>query len=243
MWARKALVQLAVPVRIRIGVACRCASGSCASACCGRRRWPGVAGAQPPGEELTGVVAEREHGVQPEDPLERRGRGFLLAVAGDDRGVQIDHQHVQIVAGDAHRRERLVMHLGLLGPYHLPRTGWSRGYCARPASSSWSSRRQHVESEATDPNNAAWSASTAMSEIVLAPSAERDGEIDQDPSGRCRAPWCARSAASLTAASSNCVLAPDAVRLLNARGRTAERLTDGMLEWRLAAVPVEIDAA
>jgi hypothetical protein len=50
-------------------------------------------------------------------------------------------------------------------------------------------------------------------------------------------------AASLTVASSNCVLAPDAVRLLNARGRTAERLTDGMLEWRLAALPVEIDAA
>jgi hypothetical protein len=39
------------------------------------------------------------------------------------------------------------------------------------------------------------------------------------------------------------VLAPDAVRLLNARGRTAERLPDGMLNWRLAALPVEIDAA
>jgi hypothetical protein len=39
------------------------------------------------------------------------------------------------------------------------------------------------------------------------------------------------------------VLAPDAVRLLDARGRTAERLTEGMLEWRLAALPVEIDAA
>jgi hypothetical protein len=31
--------------------------------------------------------------------------------------------------------------------------------------------------------------------------------------------------------------------LLNARGRTAGRPTDGMLEWRLAALPVEIDAA
>jgi hypothetical protein len=48
-------------------------------------------------------------------------------------------------------------------------------------------------------------------------------------------------AASLTAANSNSVLAPDAVRLLN--GRTAEQLTDGMLEWRLAALPGEIDAA
>ncbi len=38
---------------------------------------------------------------------------------------------------------------------------------------------------------------------------------------------------------SNCVLAADAVRLLTARGRAARRLADGMLEWRLAALPVE----
>ncbi|MEV0738494.1 metalloregulator ArsR/SmtB family transcription factor [Streptomyces sp. NPDC050549] len=35
-----------------------------------------------------------------------------------------------------------------------------------------------------------------------------------------------------------CVLAHDAVRLLNARGRRAVRLSDGMLEWRLADLPV-----
>jgi rhodanese-related sulfurtransferase/DNA-binding transcriptional ArsR family regulator len=35
-----------------------------------------------------------------------------------------------------------------------------------------------------------------------------------------------------------CVLAHDAVRLLTARGRTANRLADGMLEWRLADLPV-----
>lgn len=37
----------------------------------------------------------------------------------------------------------------------------------------------------------------------------------------------------------NCVLAHDAVRLLSARGRAARRLADGMLEWRVAALPVE----
>jgi len=37
----------------------------------------------------------------------------------------------------------------------------------------------------------------------------------------------------------NCVLAPDAVRLLAEHGRTARRLVDGMLEWRLADLPVE----
>jgi len=40
-----------------------------------------------------------------------------------------------------------------------------------------------------------------------------------------------------------CVLAYDAVRLLNARGRKAVRLTDGMLEWRLAELPVDSRAA
>jgi rhodanese-related sulfurtransferase len=35
-----------------------------------------------------------------------------------------------------------------------------------------------------------------------------------------------------------CVLAHDAVRLLAAQGRPARRLADGMLEWRLADLPV-----
>ncbi|MBT2416551.1 metalloregulator ArsR/SmtB family transcription factor [Streptomyces sp. ISL-22] len=39
-----------------------------------------------------------------------------------------------------------------------------------------------------------------------------------------------------------CVLAHDAVRLLRERGRRAVRLTDGMLEWRLAELPVETAA-
>ncbi len=36
-----------------------------------------------------------------------------------------------------------------------------------------------------------------------------------------------------------CVLARDAVRLLRARRRAARHLEDGMLEWRLAGLPVE----
>ncbi|MTD57297.1 ArsR/SmtB family transcription factor [Amycolatopsis pithecellobii] len=35
-----------------------------------------------------------------------------------------------------------------------------------------------------------------------------------------------------------CVLAHDAVRLLTAHGRPARRLADGMLEWRLADLPI-----
>jgi rhodanese-related sulfurtransferase/DNA-binding transcriptional ArsR family regulator len=37
-----------------------------------------------------------------------------------------------------------------------------------------------------------------------------------------------------------CVLAHDAVRLLAAHGREAARLADGMLEWRLADLPVAV---
>lgn len=37
-----------------------------------------------------------------------------------------------------------------------------------------------------------------------------------------------------------CVLSHEAVRLLTAQGRTALRLSDGMLEWRLADLPVAV---
>jgi rhodanese-related sulfurtransferase len=40
-----------------------------------------------------------------------------------------------------------------------------------------------------------------------------------------------------------CVFAHDAVRLLTAHGRRAARLADGMLEWRLANLPIETGAA
>lgn len=40
-----------------------------------------------------------------------------------------------------------------------------------------------------------------------------------------------------------CVMAHDAVRLLRTRGRPARRLAGGMLEWRLAGLPVESSGA
>jgi rhodanese-related sulfurtransferase len=36
-----------------------------------------------------------------------------------------------------------------------------------------------------------------------------------------------------------CVLAHDAVRLLTAHGRDARRAAEGVLEWRVAGIPVE----
>lgn len=40
-----------------------------------------------------------------------------------------------------------------------------------------------------------------------------------------------------------CVLAHDAVRLLNASGLSARRAADGVLEWRVAGIPVQTGAA
>jgi rhodanese-related sulfurtransferase/DNA-binding transcriptional ArsR family regulator len=40
-----------------------------------------------------------------------------------------------------------------------------------------------------------------------------------------------------------CVLAHDAVRLLNGAGLRAKRASDGILEWRVAGVPVQMGAA
>ena len=40
-----------------------------------------------------------------------------------------------------------------------------------------------------------------------------------------------------------CVLAHDAVRLLSSHGITARRAADGILEWKLAGLPVETGAA
>lgn len=56
--------------------------------------------------------------------------------------------------------------------------------------------------------------------------AERLAEIPADVEvvAYCRGGWC--------------VLAHDAVRLLRAEGRRARRLQDGMLEWRVAGLPV-----
>jgi rhodanese-related sulfurtransferase len=43
--------------------------------------------------------------------------------------------------------------------------------------------------------------------------------------------------------SAYCVLAYDAVRLLTRHGRSAKRLREGMLEWRMAGMPIQSGSA
>jgi rhodanese-related sulfurtransferase/DNA-binding HxlR family transcriptional regulator len=67
--------------------------------------------------------------------------------------------------------------------------------------------------------------------IPLAELAGRIGELPRDHEivAYCRGRYC--------------VLAHDAVRLLNAEGLDASRAADGVLEWRVAGLPVETGAA
>lgn len=67
--------------------------------------------------------------------------------------------------------------------------------------------------------------------IPLEELAERIGELPRDHQviAYCRGRYC--------------VLAHDAVRLLSAEGLDAVRASDGVLEWRVAGVPVETGAA
>lgn len=64
--------------------------------------------------------------------------------------------------------------------------------------------------------------------IPVGELSERIGELPQDAQVvvYCRGQYCA--------------LAHEAVRLLTGRGRAAVRLHDGMLEWRLAELPVQV---
>jgi rhodanese-related sulfurtransferase/DNA-binding HxlR family transcriptional regulator len=67
--------------------------------------------------------------------------------------------------------------------------------------------------------------------IPLEELADRLGELpaDREVVAYCRGRYC--------------VMAHDAVRLLTARGLRARRAIDGMLEWRLAGLPIQTDAA
>ncbi|WP_264296615.1 rhodanese-like domain-containing protein [Streptomyces sp. C8S0] len=67
--------------------------------------------------------------------------------------------------------------------------------------------------------------------IPIAELTDRIGELPMDTEVvvYCRGEYCA--------------LAYDAVRLLTDHGRRAVRLNDGMLEWRLADLPVHTGAA
>jgi rhodanese-related sulfurtransferase/DNA-binding transcriptional ArsR family regulator len=65
---------------------------------------------------------------------------------------------------------------------------------------------------------------------VSVPLAELADRLDTLPADRKIVAYC-RGA--------YCVMAHDAVRRLRADGRAAARLRDGMLEWRLAALPVD----
>ena len=135
MWARKPWCSRPSRTRIRIGVPCRWASGICARASVqdgdviGGGVRPGPAFPQQPGQRLAGVVEEAEQRVVAEGLLPGRGRRLLLRVADHDRGVHVQHQTRDRLAGRgrpaaARRGSRP------LRPRQLPRRGAG---CTQPA--------------------------------------------------------------------------------------------------------------
>lgn len=69
---------------------------------------------------------------------------------------------------------------------------------------------------------------------VSIPADELDRRLAELPAGTTVVAYCRGP---------HCVLSYDAVRLLAASGHDAVRLVDGMLEWRLAGLPVESGVA
>lgn len=80
----------------------------------------GVARAQHPGQGLSGVVAEHQQRVIAEAALERRGCLLLLAVAGHQGGVDVEHQPDPLASSGGHHRQRPAQLAGCQ-PRPLPR--------------------------------------------------------------------------------------------------------------------------
>jgi rhodanese-related sulfurtransferase len=70
--------------------------------------------------------------------------------------------------------------------------------------------------------------SVPLGDLVATPDVTTAFGADEEVVAYCRGAYC--------------VLAHDAVRLLRAQGRRARRLQDGMLEWRVNGLPVEVGA-
>ncbi|MDT7700258.1 MAG: hypothetical protein QOJ30_2583 [Pseudonocardiales bacterium] len=119
----------------------------------------------------------------------------------------------------------------------------ARATAPNPPGPRLSSSRQHVESDATDPNNAAWSASTATSEIVVAPSATATAMSTSTRPGSCRArglhrpasaslSWAVsvvRSATSATSRDPACDTTPSPSVVAVIRGRVVVACTSKVL--------------
>jgi rhodanese-related sulfurtransferase/DNA-binding transcriptional ArsR family regulator len=65
---------------------------------------------------------------------------------------------------------------------------------------------------------------------ISVPLAELAGRLAELPADRDIVAYCRGTF---------CVMAPDAVRIAKSAGRTLKRLDEGMLEWRLAGLPVD----
>lgn len=151
----------------------------------------------------------------------RDGTRIYYSLAGDDVAALFDR--LRAVA-QVHRPHTEVARRAYLGPEDTERVGWED--LLRRASGG----EVVVLDVRPEPEYAAGHLPGAV-HIPLDELADRLAELpaDREVVAYCRGAYC--------------VLAHDAVRLLTAHGRQARRVAGGVLEWRLAGLPIEVGAA
>jgi hypothetical protein len=148
----------------------------------------GVARSQETCQGLAGVVQEAQHRVVAEAAFVGGGGLFLLGVAGDQGGVDVQHQTRQFTSSGV----RCGYRTSGCPPACSQATSRALARAARrafrAAASMPASTRQAVGVEATEPNTSCWSRSTARSRIASPPSASITARSTATRPGSCPVP-------------------------------------------------------
>lgn len=147
----------------------------------------GIARPQDPDQGLAGVVQEAEQWVVAEATLVGRGGLFLLGVAGDQGGIDVQDQTGQFTPSGL-RGGYGVSGLVGLQPGDIAGSGPRCRRAFRAAVLMPASTRQAVGVEATGPNTSRWSRSTARSAIASPPSASVTARSTATRPGSCPVP-------------------------------------------------------
>jgi hypothetical protein len=194
MWVRNAFVQPAVSARIKIGVPWRNWSGSWASAASSTLMWsaavfaPALPGRSWAARNSRVLSQNAARGWNPNVRLNvAAAASFSLWQMTIEASTSITNRCRSRPATRTCGNARPSWVSACWAHTSSRARARAAATAARVRSSSRSSSRQHVESDATCPNRACWSASTAMSEIVVAPAATATARSTSTRPGSCRA--------------------------------------------------------
>jgi rhodanese-related sulfurtransferase len=151
----------------------------------------------------------------------REGKRVFYSLAGDDVAGLWDHQRR---VAQAHRPHTEVARRAYLGPEDTEAVGTDELL----------RRLDSGDAVVLDVRPAQEYAGGHLPGAIHIPLEELAGRLSELSTDREIVAYCRGQ---------YCVLAHDAVRLLNADGREARRAAEGILEWRLAGLPIETGAA